>query len=610
MNWTPMKLGMRSKLFLVSMLILLPVGLVSGSWLESRLRGSLVQENEEQLESATQAVVTAIAPGFQSGDYDRIADQFEAALGIRVTIIARDGAVLGDSSLNAEQLTAVENHGDRPEVIEALQDGMGSSRRYSKTVKADSVYFAVRHAGEPIVVRGAKSLSEVQDRVWGLRKIMLLAGFFGFLVALFMSVLAAHFMTRDLLRVVDYSRAMAEGDGTSVPESPQLGGRDELAAVARAIATLNQDRKRSEKKLVTNLQRFDEVLEVMEAGIVVFDGFGVVQIANPSASRLLEKDDLVGQPIEKVLSGTGLKKLVKSPKRRKHAEKEVELGSRIKRHLLASVTYSENSQGGMLLLQDLTESHRLQKARSDFVANASHELRTPVGIIRANAEILLDGALEDPEARVKFVGAVMRNAERLSGLVNDLLDLSRIEAAAELELIPVSLNAIAHDVCHDSEKAAGEKGVQLNIELVPDVWVMGDEGAIVQVLTNLVDNGIRHVPEDCEVRIHAEYRDSRWCVFVEDSGPGIAEKYRSRIFERFFRVDKGRSRAVGGTGLGLSIVRHLVESMGGDVGVGGSEMGGARFYFWLDDATEVTDMHPGALMDATDETSGTEETNS
>ena len=154
---------------------------------------------------------------------------------------------------------------------------------------------------------------------------------------------------------------------------------------------------------------------------------------------------------------------------------------------------------------------------------------------------------------------------------------------------------------------------QLTIELVPDVWVMGDEDAVVQVLTNLVDNGILHVPEGCEVRIRAENRDGRWCVFVEDNGPGIAEKYRSRIFERFFRVDKGRSRAVGGTGLGLSIVRHLVESMGGDVGVGGSEMGGARFYFWLDDAADATDMNPLELTDATDatdDTSGTDETNS
>ena len=581
MSFFSSRFRVREKLFLVSLLILVPVGLLSGVLLEANLRSSMLEQSETILEASTRSVVVGVRNTTDAASVDEQVDRYAKALDIRVTVIGPGGEVIGDSERSLSELTSMENHANRPEVVEALEAGVGWSHRFSSTIGQDMVYFAVAlESGQ--VVRGAKSLQVIQERVSQLRKTMLVAGFAGFVFALFMSFFASYLMTRDLLRLVRYSRAITEDESFDGINPLPVAGRDELASLARALATLDQDRKRSAKKLSTNAQRFEDVLDVMEAGVLVFDGLGVVKVANPAAYRLLGKSDLVGLTIQKALSKTGLKKLVK-PRSNQPKEIETELGDGIKRHVLASVTRSETTQGGMILLQDLTESRRLQKVRSDFVANASHELRTPLGIIRANAEILLDGALEDEEARGRFVEAVMRNADRLSDLVNDLLDLSKIEAAGEFEeLVPVDLHQLIGNVFEDLNAGAESKQIQLVNQTQTDITLQADPGAMVQIFTNLVENAIRHIPDQSKVVVRSERVDRRAIIYVEDDGPGIAPKYRNRVFERFFRVDKGRARSVGGTGLGLSIVRHLVESMGGEIRVEESSEGGACFVISLD----------------------------
>lgn len=581
MSFFSSRFRVREKLFVVSLLILVPVGLLSGILLEANLRSSMLEQSETILEASTRSVVVGVRNTTDAALVDQRIDRYAEALDIRVTVIGPGGEVIGDSERTPSELTSMENHANRPEVVEALETGVGWSHRFSSTIGQDMVYFAVAlESGQ--VVRGAKSLQVIQERVSQLRKTMLVAGFAGFVFALFMSFFASYLVTRDLLRLVRYSRAITEDESFDGINPLPVAGRDELASLARALATLDQERKRSAKKLSTNAQRFEEVLDVMEAGVLVFDGLGVVKVANPAAYRLLGKSELVGLTIQKALSKTGLKKLVK-PSSKQPKEIETELGDGIKRHVLASVTRSETTQGGMILLQDLTESRRLQKVRSDFVANASHELRTPLGIIRANAEILLDGALEDEEARGRFVEAVMRNADRLSDLVNDLLDLSKIEAAGELEeLVPVDLHLLIGNVFEDLHAGAESKQIQLVNQTQPDITLQADPGAMVQILTNLVENAIRHIPDQSKVVVRSERVDGRAIIYVEDDGPGIAPKYRNRVFERFFRVDKGRARSVGGTGLGLSIVRHLVESMGGEIRVEESSEGGACFVISLD----------------------------
>jgi two-component system phosphate regulon sensor histidine kinase PhoR len=229
----------------------------------------------------------------------------------------------------------------------------------------------------------------------------------------------------------------------------------------------------------------------------------------------------------------------------------------------------------------VTALHRLETIRRDFVANVSHELRTPVSVIQANAETLATGALGDSATAPVLVGAIHRNAERLTDLIEDLLDLSRLEAGQyKVDIEPVAVGAAALRAVEALERVAAGRGTAIEVEVPGDLTAAADAGALHQVLVNVVTNAIVHTPETSRVAIRAAVRAGRVRIEVADDGPGIPAAQRERIFERFYRIDPGRSRAMGGTGLGLSIVKHLVDVMGGQVGVRDNQPRGA--VFWID----------------------------
>nr|WP_276603245.1 ATP-binding protein [Nannocystis pusilla] len=238
-------------------------------------------------------------------------------------------------------------------------------------------------------------------------------------------------------------------------------------------------------------------------------------------------------------------------------------------------------------MHDVTEIRRLERVRRDFVANVSHELRTPVSIIRANAETLLDGAIEKPEVARRFLDAQLRSADRLAALVADLLEISRIEAGTyeispdEIELEPI----VAHTI-DEVERLAQEKHIEITSDVPEDMTVWADEQALEQVLLNLIDNAVKYTPTGGKIVVRAKKRDDMVRIEVEDNGPGIEARHRARVFERFYRVDKGRSREVGGTGLGLAIVKHLAEAMEGQVGVEPAEPQGSLFWLTLPAASD------------------------
>jgi two-component system phosphate regulon sensor histidine kinase PhoR len=242
--------------------------------------------------------------------------------------------------------------------------------------------------------------------------------------------------------------------------------------------------------------------------------------------------------------------------------------------------------GCILVLEDVTDLRRLETVRRDFVANVSHELRTPVSVIRANAETLQAGAKDDPAFAGKLIDGLHRNAERLARIIADLLDLSRLEAGQyRIERAPVEVLPAAQQAVAALERNAAAKQVSLQIEVAPELRVTGDAKALDQILVNLIDNAIKYTPASGHVWVRARPLDGTVRIIVADDGPGIAPHHRERIFERFYRIDPGRSREVGGTGLGLSIVKHLVESMDGHVGVDGHEPSGTVFWIELPRAT-------------------------
>lgn len=249
---------------------------------------------------------------------------------------------------------------------------------------------------------------------------------------------------------------------------------------------------------------------------------------------------------------------------------------------MVRATPQGESGGAVLVMHDVTEIRRLETVRRDFVANVSHELRTPVSIIQANTETLLSGALDQPEQARRFLDAVRRNAERLGQLISDLLDISRIEAGKyKIEMRSLALSSVAHSVSKAVAEACRQRGVNFAVQVPAELRVRADAGALEQVLVNLIENAVKYGPEGGCVELVALEQGAMVRIEVRDQGPGIAPDQRRRVFERFYRVDPGRSRHMGGTGLGLAIVKHLIEAMGGDVGVDPRQPNGSIFWVRL-----------------------------
>lgn len=578
----PFQIGVRGKLVGVAVLLILSVAGVSGFWLEGRLTQTYGERTEDSLREKTESFSEAIAD--LSRDDPRIealTQRFGEISSVRLTVIAEDGRVVSDSKVAAKDLKSLDNHGSRPEVVEAQKHGFGVSRRYSTTLQKEMAYHAVRSESSPFwTVRGAVSVQQIESAVWGLRKGILFASFLGILVAVFTTMLVSQWMTRDFMRLVRYSRTLSEdGQSEDTAELP-LHARDELGSLARALYSLGKDRERVAQEMSSQLSRFDELLRLMEAGAVLFDEGWVVLRANPAAERLMGVVGLRGRSLAEITRSPGIHKLTESGR---SETAEVSLPAPSASRVLANVSYPESLPGGVLLMQDITAMRRLERVRSDFVSNASHELRTPVGIIRANAEALMDGALNDPKAAQMFSDSILRNSERLSVLVNDLLDLSRLESApSRPTLTSCDLRDLIQSVLSDQHLASEAKKMRVQVEIDEGVRVMADVDSLMRAVSNLVDNAIRHIPEGSSIWVRGQIIEGRCHLEVQDNGPGIEQRHRLRIFERFYRVDTGRTRAAGGTGLGLSIVRHLVENMGGEIHLQSPEQGGCCFVVKLD----------------------------
>ncbi len=555
-----MKLGLRWKLFLYATGISLAVLIPGGFYLQRELRATLNDRIERELEIDLRAARIAFeaAGGRTPADIDPLADRLGTALGARVTVIRADGQLLGDSELPIARLAQVESHADRPEVRAALATGAGTARRQSATVAVDLLYMAEPFAGGHGVVRIAKPLDEIAAALARLRWLFLIAALITLAAAIALSAGTSRLLSRTLRDVVATATSAAEADQLAV--SP----RD----IERTVATLAVERA-----------RFGAVLEGMADGVVALDPAGKVTLMNRAAHELFGAGaDVTGRSLLEVVRVPALDELVTGDGDRSEIEVEVPVTRRRVRARRAA----QPGGGTVLVMQDVTTIHRLENIRRDFVANVSHELRTPVSVIQANAETLATGALSDADNAPALVGAIHRNAERLADLIEDLLDLSRLEAGQyRVDIEPVAIGAAAHRAVEALERVAAQHGTSITVAVGPEVVAAADAGALHQVLLNVVTNAIVHTPDRSRVTIGAHtLEDGGVRIEVADDGPGIPAGQRERIFERFYRIDPGRSRAMGGTGLGLSIVKHMVDAMGGQVGVRESSPRGA--VFWID----------------------------
>ena len=499
-----------------------------------------------------QARLAATAVG-ERAFADSLADRLGEASGLRVTLIEPDGRVAGDSRVPAEAIPGIESHGDRPEVRAALRGAVGTATRASATVGVRLLYVAVPHRGGVVrVAAPAEETGGIADRAVGM--VLVVAAGSGVLLLLAGTPLE-RFVLRPLRELRKDAERLEAGRGTVGHRSRE----GEVGALAQALAGLAA--RLEEAEAARGRERELEALfDQLEEGVALVDGVGVVRRANRAFRRWVGRDEVEGAKFETLFRDPEVSGALESGLGGRSASRETRLGDRT-----VVVGVRPHGDGAVAVLRDLTRLRRLEGVRRDFVANVSHELKTPLTSVLGFAEPLADPELPT-EQRLEFAERILDNGRRMRRLIDDLLDLSRIEAGAwEPERERADVGTAVSAAWRELEPAASEKGVSLTTDLEGAPDVQADRDALRQILRNLLENAIRFAPEGSSVGAEARRDGASVRISVSDRGPGIPEAQRERVFERFYRVDAGRSRAEGGTGLGLSIVQHLVAAHGGDV---------------------------------------------
>ena len=498
--------------------------------------------------------------------------------GARVTLIAADGRVVGESDRRAEDLARLDNHRDRPEVRAALEGRLGRDLRRSATVDAPLLYVAwpVRDAGRVIgTLRLALPLSAVTASYATLHQVLLAGGGVALLVALGIGIFVAGRVTRPVVDMQSIARQMSEGN--FLVRAPSRS-TDEIGTLGRSLNVLAARLREKVQDLEQERAKVTAILDGMVEGVVAVDGHEHVLVMNERARAIFGLGAMRGErkPFLEVIRNVELHELFRDSRAGSPGlvlRREVRLAAPAGRVLEVQalpLALGGDEWGLVMVLHDVTELRRLEDVRTEFVANVSHELRTPLTAIHGYLETLLEGALEEPEHARKFLEIVFRHTERLGRLISDLAELSNIELGRiTLALAPTPLGEVVDSVVAIIGPRAARGGVRLASTVPPGlVAVTADHDRLFQILINLVDNAVKYTPRGGDVRIGAEpIAGDRVEVTVTDTGIGIPRSDLPRITERFYRVDKARSRELGGTGLGLAIVRHLVLAHGGELAI-------------------------------------------
>ncbi|ODS56142.1 MAG: hypothetical protein ABS36_06920 [Acidobacteria bacterium SCN 69-37] len=518
---------------------------------------------------------------------DDEADELAALLQVRVTLLAADGRVLGESEIDGPSLQTLENHAHRREVEGAGQTGTGTAIRPSTTTTVETMYAAVVVDRGPVrYVRLALPLTRIDDRVATLRRLAFIGLAAGLLVALIATAITSRLLSRRLQVIVETARRYRAGD-FSRPTRDHRG--DELGTVASVLDTTARELGARLSEMERERAHTDAILHGMVEGVLLVDRDGRVVLTNPAARSLLQMRgpsgglhylEVVRQP---AIAGVMAAVLADTPS----APVEIEIDRDPKRRVMASVVPVSPQRGGgaVLVLHDITDLRHADQVRRDFVANVSHELRTPLTAIRGYVEALLDAPADPDEAR-QFLEVIARHALRMERLVRDLLRLARLDAGQEpLERIPCPVAGIVNAVAADLDPLLTGRRQTLVRDLAGEAaTVTGDPAKLQDILRNLIENASNYSPEGSTIEIGARRQEDGVVMTVADRGPGIPEADLPRIFERFYRADRSRSRAPGGTGLGLSIVRHLVGLHGGTITAANRHGGGAVFTMWVPEA--------------------------
>ena len=585
-----MRLNLFWKLGFAFFALLIAVLLPVDFYAERALRRNYERAGFEQLASiarialAVPPVPSALPPS-PSEDSPALREWVAkmAASGVRVTVIASDGKVLGDSQSNIQTM---ENHADRPEIRDAFAKGDGQSSRHSVSVDKNLLYYAVRYSvsgGPPVVFRFALPQQAVDQELWEFRRRLWLASLVMLFVTGIASLLISQSFSGRVERLEKFSLRVAEGDFRPI-EADRTG--DGLEALAVSLNATAARLDRTIRTLTEERNLSSAILGSMVEGVAVVNSSERLLFANTGFAEILGLDvpPQSGSALVEVVRQTELLEAVRAVVQGEpRVETEIVTGT-LRQHFFAATVASvraADTLGAVIVLHDITELRKLERVRRDFVANVSHEFKTPLTAIQGFAETLLGGAIDDPQNRLRFLEIILEHSRRLARLTDDLLKLSKMDAdKLELEIRRLSVAQFVESCIETTQRTAAEKDLRVSVNLqqpLPDI--AADRRRLAEVLQNLLDNAMQYTPAGGQIMVGASANGAEVTITVSDTGIGIPQADQSRIFERFYRVDVARSREVGGTGLGLSISKHLVEAHGGRIWVE-SEVGqGSQFHF-------------------------------
>ncbi len=523
------------------------------------------EDNLKNIAIPLQQVIIPPLKGNNTAALNTLAKRYGSELDLRVTVIDTTGKVLADS--DKDPLT-LENHLDRPEVVQALAGKVGRSIRYSTTLWQDLLYMAmpVETGGKIIgVLRLSTPLTHVTDLLKTLRTRVLQLTLLVIVISLVIAALISHLLSTPIRELSKAARRVASGD-LSVRVPPKSD--DEMRHLTDSFNEMTQRLEHSFAELSGRNEELESIISSMTAGLLVLDEEGKVRLFNAGAQKLLPAEKILGRYYWELLRSTRLNTLIEEGSERSISG-EVELADK---SFLCIITPLASRKSKVVLLHDITESKLIERVKKDLVVNVSHELRTPLTAIKGFTETLLDEA--DPKSK-EYLGIIKRHTDRLIAMVNDLLTLSELEEKPQLVMEEVNLQELIANVLAIYDPRIRAKGLDITADISP-ITIMGDPFKLEQLLTNLIDNALKYT-EKGQISLDAEVRDRNAIITVKDTGIGIPREDLGRVFERFYVVDKSRSRSMGGTGLGLSIAKHIATLHAGSIVVASTPYTGSTF---------------------------------
>ncbi len=589
-------MAVKKKLFwqlFPSYLLITIISLVAVSWYASgAIRDFYIEQTASDLEARARLFEETIAGHVDPLDVkaiNQLAKKAGSRSSTRFTVIRPSGLVAGDSH---EDPATMDNHADRPEFLDALKENRGSSLRHSITLNQDFMYVAVpmkRGSQNVAVVRASIPISAIDNAVKSIQFRVLLAGLVMALFSAILSIVVSRRIIRPIGQIRRWAESIAKSAGSMKKWQPKPSGHsaEEIEGLSESVSRMAEELRNQIDQVSRQRNEMQAVFSSMTEGVIAFDMEERVLGMNQAAAKILkcDPDTARGRNIQEVIRNTALHRFVGDTLLAEDSiESDIPTTSDDEGLLNGHGTILRDDSGrqigALVVLNDVTRLRRLENIRRDFVSNVSHEIKTPITAIKGFVETLHDGAIQNPDDAKRFLSIIEKHVGRLEAIIEDLLNLSKIEqeseqtgiSLVESRMCDILQNAI--QVCH---VAIADKNIEIGMSCADVIKANVDPTLLEQAIVNLLDNAVKYSDEGGAIRLKAFKEKGSVVISVQDHGCGISPKHLPRLFERFYRVDKARSRQLGGTGLGLAIVKHIVQAHGGDVSVESTQGKGSTF---------------------------------